>query len=164
VRRQLKKFGNHWSRQCGILNISQPHRPLRPFTGIALLLLFYFTKAYIRNGETARRISKDVTQSGVMYSSTQAMHTAYDITSKSTRISRTLTLCENSRHFEINRKEVNPSCAGMKRIPRTIYPTHILFAEMKTGQKSSRLMRPHTDTATLCDMRLRLEIFYLIYS
>jgi hypothetical protein len=27
------------SRQCGILNISQPYRPLQPATGIALLLL-----------------------------------------------------------------------------------------------------------------------------
>jgi hypothetical protein len=28
------------SRQCALLNISQPYRPTRPFTGIALLLLF----------------------------------------------------------------------------------------------------------------------------
>jgi hypothetical protein len=29
--------GNHRSRQCGILNNSEPYRPPRPVTGIALL-------------------------------------------------------------------------------------------------------------------------------
>jgi hypothetical protein len=31
------------SRQCEILNFSQPHRPPRPVTGIALLLLLHFS-------------------------------------------------------------------------------------------------------------------------
>jgi hypothetical protein len=38
--RTLPPSMSRLSRQCGILNISQPHRPSRPVTGIALL---YFT-------------------------------------------------------------------------------------------------------------------------
>jgi hypothetical protein len=33
-----KKVGIHWSRQCGVLNISQPYRSPPPVKGIALLL------------------------------------------------------------------------------------------------------------------------------
>jgi hypothetical protein len=36
-----RRVGQGWSRQCGILNISQPSRPPRPLTGIDLLLPFY---------------------------------------------------------------------------------------------------------------------------
>jgi hypothetical protein len=38
------------SRQCGILNISQPYRPPRPVTGIALLSTFTRTLLWVKEG------------------------------------------------------------------------------------------------------------------
>jgi hypothetical protein len=40
---RAKTIADPWSRQCGILNISQPYRPPRLVTGIALLfIVMYF--------------------------------------------------------------------------------------------------------------------------
>jgi hypothetical protein len=36
------------SRQCGILNISQPYRPLRPVTGITLLFKFFWGREVLK--------------------------------------------------------------------------------------------------------------------
>jgi hypothetical protein len=34
--RGIKKVGKHWSRQCGILDITHPYRLLWPVTGIVM--------------------------------------------------------------------------------------------------------------------------------
>jgi hypothetical protein len=39
------------SRQCGILNISQPYRPSRPVTGMALLFFTFYYKT--KNNENS---------------------------------------------------------------------------------------------------------------
>jgi hypothetical protein len=49
---RLKKFGDPRSRQCGILNISQPYRPPWPGTKLAFKVLGY--KPEGREFETRR--------------------------------------------------------------------------------------------------------------
>jgi hypothetical protein len=46
--------GQPWSRQCGILNISEPYRPPRPGTGMALLFT-WFCRSYVSALAKARQ-------------------------------------------------------------------------------------------------------------
>jgi hypothetical protein len=44
------------SHQCGVLNISQPYRPTRPVTGIALLFFFAFYRLLCkRKGDCSQK-------------------------------------------------------------------------------------------------------------
>jgi hypothetical protein len=49
---KLGKVAHAWSRQCGILNVSQPYWPLRPVTGIALPYLTCNVTGLVVEGQT----------------------------------------------------------------------------------------------------------------
>jgi hypothetical protein len=56
--RRVRPSVRRLSRQCGILSISQPHRPPRPGTGITLLVLIQF-QFVVHSRKGAGHISKE---------------------------------------------------------------------------------------------------------
>jgi hypothetical protein len=58
-----RRVDRGWSRQCGLLNITQPYRPPQPVTGIALL---FFTSLISTRGRGAAGRIREIGNSSVI--------------------------------------------------------------------------------------------------